>query len=81
MTLAPEKHTPSTEQSFTAASNGKAPGAARVGAYPWVMAGAVGLSVCGAALSLNGVLRGWAWYLPVLTTVFVVSLTMALLRA
>jgi transglutaminase-like putative cysteine protease len=45
------------------------------------MAGAVGLSVCGAALSLNGVLRGWAWYLPVLTTVFVVSLTMALLRA
>jgi transglutaminase-like putative cysteine protease len=45
------------------------------------MAGAVALSVSGAALSLNGVLRGWAWYLPVLTTVFVVCLTMAALRA
>lgn len=50
------------------------------GAYPWVMAGAVAVSVCGAALSLNGVLRGWAWYLPVLTTVIVVSLAMAVLR-
>lgn len=45
------------------------------------MAGAVGLSVAGAALSLNGVLRGWAWYLPVLTTVAVVCVTLALLRA
>jgi transglutaminase-like putative cysteine protease len=45
------------------------------------MAGAVALSVAGAALSLNGVLRGWAWYLPVLTTVAVVCLTLAVLRA
>lgn len=45
------------------------------------MAGAVALSVAGAALSLNGVLRGWAWYFPVLTTVVVVCLTIASLRA
>jgi transglutaminase-like putative cysteine protease len=45
------------------------------------MAGAVALSVAGAALSLNGVLRGWAWYLPVLTTVVVVCLSLAVLRA
>lgn len=81
MTLAPEKHTSSTAEPAISQTSGRAPGRARVGAYPWVMAGAVGLSVCGAALSLNGVLRGWAWYLPVLTTVFVVCLTMAALRA
>ena len=81
MTLAPERHTSTSGQPPTVSSGGKAPGKARVGAYPWVMAGAIGLSVCGAALSLNGVLRGWAWYLPVLTTVFVVSLAMASLRA
>jgi transglutaminase-like putative cysteine protease len=45
------------------------------------MGGAVALSVAGAALSLNGVLRGWAWYLPVLTTVVVVCLSLAVLRA
>ena len=45
------------------------------------MAAAVAVSVCGAALSLNGVLRGWAWFLPVLTTVVVVSLAMAVLRS
>ncbi|HBH57711.1 MAG TPA: transglutaminase [Arthrobacter bacterium] len=45
------------------------------------MAGAVALSVAGAALSLNGVLRGWAWYLPVLTTVMVVCFSIATLRA
>jgi hypothetical protein len=58
------------------------PGSGRFGAgpFPWVMSGAVALSVCGASLSLNGVLRGWAWFLPVLTTVVAVSLTMALLR-
>ncbi|MEO8284694.1 MAG: DUF3488 and transglutaminase-like domain-containing protein [Pseudarthrobacter sp.] len=64
-----------------AGSPGPAPTRARVGAYPWAMAGAVTLSVAGAALSLNGVLRGWAWYLPVLTTVVVVCLTLAVLRA
>ena len=50
------------------------------GAFPWVMSGAVAVSVLGASLSLNGVLRGWAWFLPVVTVVVVVSLTMALLR-
>jgi transglutaminase-like putative cysteine protease len=44
------------------------------------MAAAVALAVAGAALSLNGVLRGWAWYPPVLTTVGVVSLAIAALR-
>jgi transglutaminase-like putative cysteine protease len=53
----------------------------RVGARPWVMALAIGTAVAGAALGLNGVLRGWAWYSPVVTTVFTVSLTMAALRA
>ncbi len=81
MTLAPEKHTSSATQTAAPPISGQTPGGVRVGAYPWVMAGAVGLSVCGAALSLNGVLRGWAWYLPVLTTVFVVCLTMAALRS
>lgn len=45
------------------------------------MAGAVALSVAGAAISLNGVMRGWAWYLPILTTVVVVCLSIATLRA
>ena len=42
---------------------------------------AVAIAVAGAALRLNGVLRGWAWYSPVLTTVLTVALTMAVLRA
>ena len=53
----------------------------RVGAYPWAMAAAIAVAVCGAALSLNGVLRGWGWYWTVLTTVLVVSFTLAGLRA
>ncbi|WP_427115334.1 transglutaminase TgpA family protein [Pseudarthrobacter scleromae] len=53
----------------------------RVGPYPWVMAAAIAVAVSGAALSLNGVLRGWGWYWPVLTTVLVVSLTLAALRS
>ncbi|HEY8703002.1 MAG TPA: DUF3488 and transglutaminase-like domain-containing protein [Arthrobacter sp.] len=80
MTLAPERRTASQAQPEPPARTTTAAGRGRVGAYSWVMAGAVALSVCGAALSLNGVLRGWAWYLPVLTTVFVVCLAMAALR-
>ncbi len=53
----------------------------RVGAQPWVMALAIATAVAGAALGLNGVLRGWAWYSPVLSTVFTVALAMAGLRA
>ena len=53
----------------------------KVGAQPWLMALAVAIAVAGAALSLNGVLRGWAWYSPVLSTVLTVAFTMAGLRA
>ena len=53
----------------------------RVGPFPWAMAFSVAVAVCGAALSLNGVLRGWGWYLPVLSTVLAVSLSLAVLRA
>lgn len=81
MTLAPEKSSAGRVQAAPPPGAGQVTGPGRVGAYPWVMALAVALSVSGAALSLNGVFRGWAWYLPVLTTVFVVSLTMAALRA
>ncbi|GAA3276508.1 DUF3488 and transglutaminase-like domain-containing protein [Paenarthrobacter aurescens] len=56
----------------------QAPGA---GPYPWAMAGSIAVAVLGAALSLNGVLRGWAWFMPLITTVVVVSLTLAVLRA
>lgn len=86
MTITPQRH-PGTE-----AGPGGAPDAAtvlapaagrrdRVGARPWVMALAIATAVAGAALGLNGVLRGWAWYSPVVTTVFTVALTMAGLRA
>ncbi|MGO4432255.1 DUF3488 and DUF4129 domain-containing transglutaminase family protein [Paenarthrobacter sp. RAF9] len=51
------------------------------GLYPWVMAGSIAVAVLGAALSLNGVLRGWAWFMPLITTVVVVSLALAGLRA
>lgn len=78
MTIAPARK-PGTGQQQPAA--GTPAGRARVGAYPWVMAAAIALAVAGAALSLNGVLRGWAWYWPVFTTVLVVSLTLAVLRA
>lgn len=83
MTLTPERSTSRGQQPQV--TGAPAPGPAsvrpRVGAYPWAMAGAVAVSVSGAALSLNGVLRGWAWYLPVLTTVVVVCLAIATLRA
>ncbi|MDQ0757152.1 DUF3488 and transglutaminase-like domain-containing protein [Arthrobacter sp. B3I4] len=51
------------------------------GVEPWAMGLAVALAVAGAALGLNGVLRGWAWYPAVLTTVLTVALAMAALRA
>lgn len=53
----------------------------RGGAYPWAVAGAIATAVIGVSLSLNGVLRGWAWLVPVVVTVVVVVLAMALLRA
>lgn len=79
MTLAPQRQAGAAPQPSTATSERRRrPGA---GAYPWAMSGAVAVAVIGAAVSLNGVLRGWAWFLPVLTTILVVSLTMAGLRA
>lgn len=60
---------------------GKPKARTKVGAQPWLMALAVAIAVAGAALSLNGVLRGWAWYSPVLSTVLTVAFTMAGLRA
>ncbi|MFJ5955552.1 DUF3488 and DUF4129 domain-containing transglutaminase family protein [Paenarthrobacter sp. NPDC092416] len=51
------------------------------GIYPWAMSGAVVVAVLGAALSLNGVFRGWAWFLPLITTVVTVALALAVLRA
>ncbi|MDQ0732888.1 transglutaminase family protein [Arthrobacter sp. B1I2] len=56
-------------------------GPMQAGAYPWAMAAAITVAVCGAALSLNGVLRGWNWYWPAMTTVLVVGFTLAALRS
>nr|WP_258806090.1 DUF3488 and transglutaminase-like domain-containing protein [Pseudarthrobacter sp. NS4] len=77
--MAPAR-TPGTGQQFGAPA-GTPAGRARVGAFPWAMAAAIAVAVCGAALALNGVLRGWGWYWPVLTTVLVVSFTLAGMRA
>lgn len=76
---------PGSSQDFsgTAAAVVLAPGGdgqSRPGLYPWAMAAALTLAVGGSALSLNGVLRGWVWYSPVLTTIIVVVLAMAVLR-
>ena len=51
------------------------------GAQPWVMGAAVAVAVAGAALGFNGVLRGWAWYSPVFSTVLAVAFSMAMLRS
>ncbi|MEV8040955.1 DUF3488 and transglutaminase-like domain-containing protein [Arthrobacter sp. NPDC080082] len=51
------------------------------GLEPWAMALSVAVALAGAALGMNGVLRGWAWYPPVLTTVFTVALATAALRS
>jgi transglutaminase-like putative cysteine protease len=79
MTIAPARNPGTGQQQPPSAATPA--GRTRVGAYPWVMAGSIALAVAGAALSLNGVLRGWAWYWPVFTTVLVVSLTLAALRS
>jgi len=79
MTMAPPRP---SGAGFEAQPNTAAPDRrAGPGAYPWAMAAAIMVAVCGAALSLNGVLRGWNWYWPAMTTVLVVGLTLAALRA
>lgn len=45
------------------------------------MSAAIAVAVLGASLSLNGVFRGWAWLVPAITTVCVIGLAMAVLRA
>src|SRR5512141_86357 len=93
MTLTPQRstgaHSGQSGQAAGAGSAAPGPGSlpagqkarTKVGAQPWLMALAVALAVAGAALGLNGVLRGWAWYSPVLSTVLTVAFTMAGLRA
>ena len=84
MTLAPQR---STAARVSGATAGRRPdpdgGGARrpPGVEPWAMGIAVAVAVAGAALGLNGVLRGWAWYPAALTTVVTVAMTMAGLRA
>jgi len=79
MTVAPPRTSGTDRQ--PALPEGNSAGRTRVGAYPWMMAGSIAVAVAGAALSLNGVLRGWGWYWPVFTTVLAVCLTLAVLRS
>jgi transglutaminase-like putative cysteine protease len=89
MTLTPHRGNRTESAPATGASGGSAlppgqgtlPTRAKVGAGPWLMGLAVATAVAGAALGFNGVLRGWAWYSPVLSVVVTVALTMAALRA
>lgn len=88
MTLAPQRNSGRLDgSSTTGAGDPTVPGpgapAARegAGAQPWVKGIAVAAAVAGAALGINGVVRGWAWYSPVLTTVLAVAFAMAALRA
>ena len=78
MTVAPARPTGGEQK---AARQPDRPGRRRAGASPWAMAAAVMVAVSGAALSLNGVLRGWNWYWPAITTVLVVGFTLAALRS
>lgn len=79
MTLAPERSR--TPVPAPHPSPGPRPPARlRGNAQPWVMAAGIALATAGASLSLNGVMRGWAWYLPLVTTIVVVTTVMAILR-
>ena len=84
MTLAPQRSqgtgTAGGEEP-TALSPGAASRPDGPGARPWVMATAVAVAVAGAALGFNGVLRGWAWYSPVFSTVLSVAFSLAVLRS
>lgn len=79
MTMAPARPTDAGQHATPPPE--PAAGRLRWGAYPWAMAAAIAVAFCGAALSLNGVLRGWNWYWPALTTVLVVAFTLAALRS
>lgn len=79
MTVAPARPTGAGRRTST--SSGTPPRRTGAGAWPWLMAAAITVAVCGAALSLNGVLRGWNWYWPAMTTVVGVAFTLAALRS
>ncbi|MCU1547537.1 MAG: transglutaminase protein [Arthrobacter sp.] len=88
MTLTPQRSPGPAASPSTAGTDERAvlaPGAPSrregAGAQPWAMGVAVAVAVAGAATGINGVVRGWAWYSPVLTTVLAVAFTMAALRA
>ena len=86
MTLAPQRSSASsTGTAGTEEPTVLSPGAPSrregPGAQPWVMGTAVAVAVAGAALGFNGVLRGWAWYSPVFSTVLSVAFSMAMLRS
>lgn len=79
MTMAPARPTGAGQQAH--GNPGVPAGRTGAGAYPWAMAAAIAAAACGAALSLNGVLRGWNWYWAAMTTVVAVAFTMAALRS
>lgn len=86
MTLAPQRSmAPGPSAPHAGGPGAPAPrgaaGPKGAGVEPWAMGLAVAVAVGGAALGLNGVLRGWAWYPAVITTVLTVALAMAGLRA
>ncbi|KRE77370.1 DUF3488 and DUF4129 domain-containing transglutaminase family protein [Arthrobacter sp. Soil763] len=82
MTLAAQRSTAPGPSGAGPEVSAGAPGGGRTARLePWVMGVAVAAAVAGAALGLNGVLRGWAWYPSVLTTVVAVAMAMAGLRA
>lgn len=85
MTLTPQRTGTGPARAGVENSTVLAPGARPVpagpGMQPWVMGISVAVAVAGAALGLNGVLRGWIWYSPVLTTVIAVTFAMAALRS
>lgn len=86
MTLTPQRSSASrTGEAGTDETTVLSPGAGSrregPGAQPWVMGTVVAVAVAGAALGFNGVLRGWAWYSPVFSTVLAVAFSMAMLRS
>ncbi|WP_427133216.1 transglutaminaseTgpA domain-containing protein [Pseudarthrobacter sp. S9] len=86
MTLAPQRSSGSGSSATgreepTVLAPGTQPRREGAGAQPWVMGIAVAAAVAGAALGINGVVRGWAWYSPAFSTVIAVAFAMAALRA
>ncbi|MFF2244520.1 transglutaminaseTgpA domain-containing protein [Arthrobacter sp. NPDC058130] len=86
MTLAPQRSSASRPgtagaEEPTVLSPGAGSRREGPGALPWVMGTAVAVAVAGAAFGFNGVLRGWAWYSPVFSTVLAVAFSMAMLRS